>query len=177
MAVKKNLATKTKKTTSKKSKPKKPSIDLSRIQKNLKSRYEKNRPVYIGGLIITLIIVGIISLFWFNKGLFLAGTINGRLVTTPEFYSKLSKALVQNNTSMEEVREQLIFQILIEKLLEDEISVSDEEVDNYIKENKEFNPDISKDEAFEAVKSAKLNERFASWFEELKSNANITIYF
>ena len=65
----------------------------------------------------------------------------------------------------------------MEKLLEDKLKVSEKEVDQYIKENKKFNPKISKEEAREAVKSSKLNEAFTAWFEELKSKASISTYF
>ena len=85
--------------------------------------------------------------------------------------------LLKNNTNIEEVRKQITTQILVEKLLEDEIAVSDKEVSDYIKQNKEFDPDISKEKAKEAVIATKLNEKFASWFEELSNNASITTYF
>lgn len=227
MATKKKPVTKARKTALKKTKIK-PFIDFSRIQKNLKNEYEKRRPVYIGGFVVILVAIGVFTLFWFNKGLFLAGTINGRFITTPEFYSKLAKAngeevfdsivrevlikqeaakkgvtvteeeldekikeiedrlggkenlelaLKQNKTSIEEAKEQITIQILVEKLLEDEIKVNDDEVSKYIKENKEINPNLSKEEAREAIKSSKLNEKFTTWFEELKSNAQITTYF
>ena len=227
MAAKKKPITKTKKTITNR-KQVKPLININRIRKNLKERYEKNKARYIVGAIAFLIVLGIFSLFWFNKGLFLAGTINGRLITTPEFYSKLSKtsgeevfnsiiqetlinqeainkgisvseeeinekikefeeqlggaeglelALAQNNTNIEEVKQQITTQIKIEKLLSDKLVVSDDEVNKYIKENKEFNPDISKEEAKEAIKSSKLNEKFNTWLEELKRNAKINTYF
>ena len=227
MAIKKKPITKRKKPTTKKSKTK-PLIDFNRIQKLLKDKYNKNKVLYKTGAIIALILVLVFSLFWFNKGLFLAGTINGTLITTPEFYSKLSKAngeevfdllvretlinqeatskgvsvteeevnekikeleeqlggaenleqaLLQNNANIEEVKKQMITQIKIEKLLGDDIEVSDEEINKYIKENKEFTPNITKEEAKEALKSSKLNEKFSPWFEELRNNAKINTYF
>lgn len=227
MAANKKPKSKTKKPVPKKVKTKFV-LNFSKVQNNLKKSFAEKKPLYIAGLVVALIITSIFLLFWFNKGLFLAGTINGRLVTSLEFYSKLSKtsgeevfdsivrdalinqeaskkgvsatteeidnkikeleeqlggkealelALNQNNTNIEEVRKQLTTQILVEKLLEDEITVSDKEVSDYIKQNKEFDPDISKEKAKEAIKSSKINEKFTSWFEEIKSNANITIYF
>ena len=227
MAIKKKPITKRKKPTTKKSTTK-PLIDFNRIQKLLKDKYNKNKVLYKTGAIIALILVLVFSLFWFNKGLFLAGTINGTLITTPEFYSKLSKAngeevfdllvretlinqeatskgvsvteeevnekikeleeqlggaenleqaLLQNNANIEEVKKQMITQIKIEKLLGDDIEVSDEEINKYIKENKEFTPNITKEEAKEAIKSSKSNEKFSPWFEELRNNAKINTYF
>ena len=227
MAVNKKPKSKTKKPAPKKIKTKFV-LKFSKVQKSLKKSFAEKKPLYIAGLVVALIITSIFLLFWFNKGLFLAGTINGRLVTSLEFYSKLSKtsgeevfdsivrdalinqeaskngvsatteeidnkikeleeqlggkealelALNQNNTSIEEVRKQLTTQILVEKLLEDEITISDKEVSDYIKQNKEFDPDISKEKAKKAIKSSKINEKFTSWFEEIKSNAKITVYF
>ena len=76
MAVKKKTTTKPRKASPKITKTK-PSLDLSRISKNLKTGYEKRKALYIGVFIIILVAAGFFSLFWFNKGLFLAGTING----------------------------------------------------------------------------------------------------
>jgi hypothetical protein len=227
MAVKKKPTTKAKKADPKKTKTK-PSLDLSRVQKNIVAGYKKRKVVYTSILIIILIVAGTFSLFWFNKSVFLAGTINGKVVTSPEFYSKLTKAsgeevfdsivrevlikqeasdqditaseeevdekikeledqlggkdnlelaLKQNKTSIDEVREQIAIQILVEKLLEDQIEVTDKEIANYIKENKQVSPNLTKEEAREAIKSSKLNEKFTTWFEELKNNATIETYF
>ena len=85
--------------------------------------------------------------------------------------------MLQNNTNIEEVKKQIITQIKIEKLLGDDIEVSDEEINKYIKENKEFTPNITKEEAKEAIKSSKSNEKFSPWFEELRNNAKINTYF
>ena len=227
MATNKKPKSKAKKTSPKKVKTKFV-FKFSKVQNNLKKSFNEKKPFYIVGLIIILLVASTFTFFWFNKGVFLAGTINGRLITTPEFYSKLSKAsgeevfdsivrdalinqeaskkgvsatteeidskikeleeqlggkealelaLNQNNTNIEEVRKQLATQIFVEKLLEDEITVSDKEVNDYIKQNKEFDPDISKEKAKEAIKSSKINEKFTSWFEEISKNANITTYF
>ena len=86
-------------------------------------------------------------------------------------------ALKQNKTSLDEVKEQVSIQILVEKILEDEIKITDKEIADYIKENKASSPDLSKEEAKEAIKSSKLNEKFTPWFEDLKNNAKITTYF
>jgi len=227
MAIKKEKTSKPKKSAAKKTNSK-PLINLGSIQKKLKLRYEKSKLLYSTALIAILIFVVLASLFWFNKNLFLAGTINGKVVTSLEFYSKLAKAhgdetfdsivrealikqeaknkgvtisesdvdkkieelekqfggkegldqaLTQNNTNLEDLKQQINIQLIVEKLLEDKLKVSEKEVDQYIKENKKFNPKISKEEAREAVKSSKLNEAFTAWFEELKSKASISTYF
>ena len=78
---------------------------------------------------------------------------------------------------MDELKEQLAIQILIEELLADEIKITDKELAKYKKENKDFVGDMSNKQIKETLKSQKLNEEFTSWFEKLKNKATITTYF
>lgn len=207
---------------------KKPYFNLSEWKKNLKKNWHSNPSFYTLGTIIVVVIVAAALLFWFNKGLFLAGSINGKLITTPEFYSKLSKSsgqevfdslvqetlikqeavkkgitasdkkidakikelenqlggkemlnntLAQNNTSLDELRGQIVIQILVEELLADKIKVTDKEVQTYIKENVEAAAGRSKEQVKETLESQRIGEEFASWFEELKKKAKINTYF
>jgi hypothetical protein len=75
-----------------KAKPKKSVLNLSALRKKLKKWYGQRPKLYLGTVIIVLIVLGFFFLFWFNKGLFLAGSINGRILTTPQFYNDLKKA-------------------------------------------------------------------------------------
>lgn len=211
------------KTTSKKS-----VFNLSALRKNLKKRYGQSPRLYLGVVIIVLIAIGLFSLFWFNKSLFLAGNINGRWLTTPQFYNdlkkaagervfdtivretlikqeaaklgvtasnedvdkkiqviekslgskeNLEKALAQNQTNVEELREQIAMQVLVEKILENQTKITDEEVDKYIADNKEATAKLSKEEVRERVRSEKLDEKFGPWYQELESKAKIIRYF
>lgn len=223
----------TKKSAHKSSAPKKkvskkPYFNFSEWKKNLKKNWHSNPSFYTLGTIIVVVIVATALLFWFNKGLFLAGSINGKLVTTPEFYSKLSKSsgqevfdslvqetlikqeaikkgitasdkkinakikelenqlggkemlnntLAQNNTTLDELKKQIVIQILVEELLADKIKVTDKEVQTYIKENVEASAGRSKEQIKETLESQRIGEEFASWFEELKKKAKINTYF
>lgn len=223
----------TKKSAHKSSAPKKkvskkPYFNFSEWKNNLKKNWHSNPSFYTLGTIIVVVIVAAALLFWFNKGLFLAGSINGKLITTPEFYSKLSKSsgqevfdslvqetlikqeavkkgitasdkkidakikelenqlggkemlnntLAQNNTSLDELRGQIVIQILVEELLADKIKVTDKEVQTYIKENVEAAAGRSKEQVKETLESQRIGEEFASWFEELKKKAKINTYF
>jgi len=201
---------------------------FQKLSTGAKTRFQSHQVVY--SVLATLLVVAIVivGVFVFRKDLFLAGKINGKLVTTPEFYSLLVQsngeasfeALVRdtlilqeaakkgisasqeeidgkiaeieerfggkegldqvlslNNVSKEQFQDQLITQILVEKLFAEEISVSDEEVSKYIKENKLETQGLSKDDVREQLKAQKLNEQFTKWFEETKNNADIQKYF
>ena len=223
----------TKKTTHKSPAPlrkttKKTYFNFSEWKKNLKRNWNSNPSLYTLGTTLVVVIVAAALLFWFNKGLFLAGSINGKLVTTPEFYSKLTKGsgeevfdslvqetlikqeavkkgitasdkkidakikelekqlggkeilnntLAQNNTTLDELKEQIVIQILVEELLAEKIKVSDKEVQTYIKENAEAAAGLTKEQVKETLESQKIGEQFAAWFEELKKKAKINIFF
>ena len=209
-------------------KTKKVSLDFSSFQKNLKRHYDRSPVLFVTIAIILVVVAALLALFFTNKGLFLAGSVDGKLITTPQFYSKLKKsngpevfdslvreilikqeaskkgaaasdseinkkikeledrfggkdmlqrALSQNNTSLPELKEQITIQILVEKLLKDKITVSDQEVEKYSNENKESVTGLSKDQIKDQVRSQKLNQEFSQWYEALKSKAKITKYF
>lgn len=76
---------------------------------------------------------------------------------------------------------QLKTQIMVEKLLEGDVTVSDEDVKAFLEENKEFLPAESTEQqlndlAREQLRQQKLSQRFTSWIEELRSEASINRY-
>jgi len=211
-----------------KTKAKKSIFKLSVLRKNLKKQYERRPKLYLGALIILLISVGLFFFFWFNKGLFLAGNINGKIITSLQFYNDLKKtsgqkvfnsivretlikqeakrlgvrastedvnqkireieknvggkenleaALAQNQTDIEDLRNQLAIQVLVEKILGNQLNVTDEEIKKYLSDNKETAAKLSKDEIKETLKIEKLNEKFGPWYQELESRARIIRYF
>ena len=219
------------KTPSKKAAPKntnKVSDFFSAWKKDLGRRWQKNPSLYTLGTTVLVVVIALALLFLYNKGLFLAGNISGKLITTPQFYSKLTKAngeevfdsivretlikqeaakkeivasekeidkkikeledrfggkesfelaLKQNNTNIEDLKQQITIQILVEKLLEDKIKVSDKDVSKYRTENKEAASTLTDAQIKETLKSQKLSQEFTTWFEKLKEKANISTYF
>jgi len=204
------------------------SFDFSAWQKNFKKSWQKSPSLYTLGTTIMVVIIALGLLFWFQRSLFLAGNINGRLITTPQFYSKLAKsggeevfqsivqdtlikqeaakkgvsvsekeikaklkeledrlggpealksALAQNNTTITDLREQIVTQVLAEKLLADKIKVTEAEVQKYIKENKQAAVGLTKEQVKQTLRSQKLSQEFGIWFEEVKKKANIQTYF
>lgn len=204
------------------------STKISKLQKDFKKRWDNNPTIYTGGTIILLVVVFVAALFIFNRSIFIAGQINGKFVTTPEFYSNLvvnsgedtwdqlvretlikqeaakkgvtatqsdintkikdlekrfggketfESTLAQNNTSIDDLKDQIVIQILVEKLLEDKIKVSAKEIAEYKKENKSSLNGQTNKQIEEALKAQKLNEEFLTWFEGVKKNANLKTYF
>jgi hypothetical protein len=89
----------------------------------------------------------------------------------------LDAALAQNQTTIEDLREQLTIQILVEKILADQLQVTDEEINKYIADNKEATAKLTKEEVKETIKTEKLNEKFNTWYEEIQNKASIIRYF
>ena len=219
------MATARKTTTNKQSTTKK--TNLNQLISKTKRRFEDHQIVY-SVLVTWLAIVILIGvLFILRKDFFIVGSINGELVTTPQFYNRLlaengesafeslvretlikqeakkqnitaseadidqkvkeiedrfggsaglEQALTANKTSMKQLRDQLKNQLLVEKLLEDKIKVSDKEIDDYIKQNKQTTKGLNKEEVRDQLRSNKLNEEFSKWFEEIRKSANIQNY-
>jgi len=93
----------------------------------------------------------------------------------------LDDTLTLQNMSRETFREQIFLQKLVEKLLGDKINVGDEEVDQYIEENKEFfpegsDPDALREDVFNQLKQDKLSTEFQTWIQEIRQNSSINYF-
>jgi parvulin-like peptidyl-prolyl isomerase len=223
-------ATKTKKSSPapRVRKIKKSNFNLSAIRTNAKNRWDKHPSLYPLGVSLVVIILLLAALFIFRRGFFVAGTVNSRIVTTPEFYVRLAKsggeatfdsivrdtlirqeaekknvtvssseiddrikkiedrlggkealtqALSQSKVTLNELREQVSTQALAEKILENDIKVSEEEITKFMEENKQTTEGQSRENIKEQLQSQKFNEKFATWYEELKKNSQINKYF
>ena len=72
-------------------------------------------------------------------------------------------------------------QLIIEEILGKDIEITEEELQNYFEENKEFlGEDASfkemKEDLKEQLRQEKTNEKITSWLEELKQNAKINYF-
>ena len=85
----------------------------------------------------------------------------------------LDYALKSRNLSLEQVKDQIKTQLLVEKMLGKDVEVTDADVETFIKDNPTAK-DLSKDKIKEQVRSQKINEKFPAWLEELKKNAKIS---
>jgi parvulin-like peptidyl-prolyl isomerase len=90
----------------------------------------------------------------------------------------LNTLLASEGLSRADLEEQIKIQKIVEKILAKDITISDEEVDKYLKDSKDFLPkDASEDElktqAKEQLMNQKISEKFYSWVQELKNKAKI----
>lgn len=92
----------------------------------------------------------------------------------------LQQALESRGIKEAEFKNQIRIQLIVEKLLADQIKVSDKEVEDYIAKNKDstvLGVDINDKKAVkEQLENEKLNEKFQPWYEELQKNAKIYLF-
>ena len=92
----------------------------------------------------------------------------------------LKQALESRSITQEEFKNQIRVQLIVEKLLTEQIKVSDKEVDDYIAQNKDSTSlgiDLNDKAAVrEQLQNEKLNEKFQSWYDDLQKQAKIYIF-
>lgn len=92
----------------------------------------------------------------------------------------LKDALAQQGMTMDEFRNQVELQVLIEKLTANKVTVSDKEIADYIAANKDTmvatESAALQQEARTAILEQKRNQTFQSYFANLKKNAKIAKY-
>jgi len=94
--------------------------------------------------------------------------------------STLDVALLQQGMSIDDLKERIRTQKMVEKLLADKIEVSGAEVNSYIATNKISLPKGKETEAktqiADQLRDQKLNDEAQKWISELKSKAKINYY-
>ncbi|MEK7127504.1 MAG: hypothetical protein AAB838_02130, partial [Patescibacteria group bacterium] len=89
----------------------------------------------------------------------------------------LDAALAQQGLTMEEFRRQVYLQALVEKIAEPTVQISDQEVTDYIAQNKTYltatEEGAIKQEATIALRRQKISEVFGKIFADLKAKAKI----
>jgi len=110
------------------------------------------------------------------------GEINAELTNVKnnlkESGQDLDKLLALQGMSTEEFKRQIELQKTIEKILGDKINATDDEVNQYIEQNKEtfpkdYNPDEMKKTVKLQLEQQKLSEEFQKWLDLAKTKANI----
>jgi len=92
----------------------------------------------------------------------------------------LQQALKESGMTIEDLRENYKMNILIEKLLADKITVTDEDIQKYIEENKDSFPEGTDMEQIkslveEGLKQEKMSTEYQSFINGLKEKADIKI--
>lgn len=91
----------------------------------------------------------------------------------------LSEFLKQQGMTREELNEELKIQIIVEKSVADQLTVTDEEINTYIESSPFYNPDEEvtpemKEQVAEALKQQKGSAATQQWLQEIRSRSNIT---
>ncbi len=95
--------------------------------------------------------------------------------------STLDAALALQGQTRQDLEDNIRIQKSVEKLLESELQVTDDEIKSYFEKNKSYYGEGAKIEDLkedirQQIKSEKFNKAFESWIQKLKSDAKI-IYF
>lgn len=91
--------------------------------------------------------------------------------------TNIEEVLKFQGISMKDFREQLKMRLQVNRILADEVSVTDEETDSYVKQNSQTLTATSeaerKNEAREIIQEQKMGQRIQSWIGELLDQAKI----
>lgn len=90
----------------------------------------------------------------------------------------LDSLLTMQGQTKADLEKQIKIQILVEKLLGEDIQISDQEIADYFEKNKNFFPkeatlDSQKEQIKNELFQQKLNEKFQTWIQDLKNEAKI----
>lgn len=92
----------------------------------------------------------------------------------------LDSLLSQQGQTRSSIRGQLRLQLIIEKLYQNEATISAQEVDNFIKTNPQAlqatDSAAQRTEAEDILKQQKINQIFSQKFQELKQKADVKIF-
>ena len=91
------------------------------------------------------------------------------------------EVLTSQNINLEELEKEIKKQLILEDFLSEGIEISQEEIDQYLTENKDSisaeTEEEKVDEATEALKLEKMNEKFQNWYQTLREEAKIISFF
>jgi hypothetical protein len=93
----------------------------------------------------------------------------------------LDQVLTMQGLSKADVEDNLMVKLYIERLLSDQVTVSDEDAQKYFDANKatfakDAKFETEKDQIKETLKQQKLQEQFQTWLDDLKANAKINYF-
>lgn len=94
---------------------------------------------------------------------------------------ELDNLLSLQNMTRDDLREDIRFQLVVEKLVEENVTITDEEVDQFIEENKEFleeNADQAKlrEDVRKQIRDRKIGEEAQALMQKLRDEGSIQTY-
>lgn len=93
----------------------------------------------------------------------------------------MNQLLVSQNVSPDELNEQIELKIIVDKILEKKVKVSENDVEDFLAKNLETLPTTESGQqrkvAEDGVKQLKLSESFQTWYADLKKNAQIFKFY
>ena len=95
--------------------------------------------------------------------------------------STLEAELANQNMTVDVLKKEISMQKKVEKILLQNISVTDDEVNQYIESNKDTIPEgtdmeIFKEQVREQLKGQKMSSEYQTWIEKLKETAKINTF-
>lgn len=94
--------------------------------------------------------------------------------------TKLEDVLSFQGMTLEDLKEQLRLKIQVNKILNNEVAVSDEEIEDFVKNNAQMlsatDSGEQKNEARSLLMEQKINQAFGTWIDEAIKNSKITRY-
>ncbi len=91
--------------------------------------------------------------------------------------TKIEDVLAQRGMTMDDFKKQLALQMGIEQLLKNKVTVTDQEIADYITQNKQYmssaTPEAQKAEATQAVQMNKLQTEVNNWITQLRNASKI----
>lgn len=93
----------------------------------------------------------------------------------------LDEILTLQGMTREDLNKQMKIQVIVKKLMEDKVSISDDEVVAYMEENKDYLPEASdeaqlKEQVREQLTQQKMSEQFQALLTDLKEKASINYF-
>ncbi len=84
----------------------------------------------------------------------------------------LEELLKQQGMVKKDLEEQISLQLLVTKMVDDKVTVSEEEIDEYLT----LASDLTRDQAKETISQQRVQEKIQIFLEDLKSKAKITYF-
>ncbi len=92
----------------------------------------------------------------------------------------LAQILKESNQTASDLERNVRLRIIVYKILSQDIDLSEDEIDKFIRENPELYENMSREEAREGVRKllldSKIKERYDSWIEEVKASSKIDYF-